>query len=288
MQKKRFFTCSLLLLNSVLSAPSFAIGWFTGQDVYTVAHQRLLEGKTTDSFGSIVQAWQQQPDETQQDNLNQLLRLAITEDCGRSLSQVAMPDWLPNLAIQREVIQSVNQTLLKLSINGTSRTELKEVRLSRWPDQELIVATPRVAEGGYFNAEARRLEAPVEAGLYQLTITTAQDEVLNQWVVLTSPSAKQRIGWKDSKNWRIEQGGLPNPACPSEVLSMSLYDLNDTSWTPLWTENVDGRLPTTLPEIDVADGRYWLSVGLIESRWQGSIAILDIQRITRPVDYPGF
>ncbi|UTV30053.1 DUF2861 family protein [Photobacterium atrarenae] len=288
MQKKLSFTCSLLLLNSVLSAPSFAAGWFTGQDVYTVAHQRLLEGKTTDSFGSIVQAWQQQPDETQQDNLNQLLRLAITEDCGRSLSQVAMPDWLPNLAIQREVIQSVNQTLLKLSINGTSRTELREVRLSRWPDLDLIVATPSVAEGGYFNAEARRLEAPVEAGLYQLTITTAQDETLNQWVVLTSPSAKQRIGWKDSKNWRIEQGGLPNPACPSEVLSMSLYDLNDTSWTPLWTENVDGRLPTTLPEIDVADGRYWLSVGLIESRWQGSIAILDIQRITRPVDYPGF
>ncbi|UXI04081.1 DUF2861 family protein [Photobacterium sp. TY1-4] len=288
MRKELSLTCSLLFLNSVLVSPSFATGWFAGQDVYTVAHQRLLEGKTADSFGSMVQAWQQQPDGTQQNNLNQLLQLAITEDCGRSLSQGTLPDWLPNLAIQREVIQSVNQTMLKLSINGTSRTELKEVRLSKWPDQDVINTTPRIADGGYFNVEARRLEAPVEAGLYQLTITTAQDEVLNQWVVLTSPLAKQRIGWKDSKNWRIEQGGLPNPACPSEVLSMSLYDLNDTSWTPLWTENVDGRLPTTLPVIDVADGRYWLSVGLIESRWQGNIAILDIQRITRPVDYPGF
>jgi len=284
---KLSFTCSLFLLHSVLATPGAVAKWFTGQDSYTVAHQRLLEGKTSDSFDSMVQAWQQDPNRDQQDNLNALFKLAITEDCGRSLAQKALPTWIPNLSIEREVIQNLNQTMLKLSITGLTRIKIAEVKLTKWPNQTIVASTPSIGDGGYFFVETRSLEKPIGAGLYQLTIDTEGEETFNHWVLLTEPTAKQRIGWKDSKNWRIEQGRLPDPACPSAVLSMSLYDLNDTTWTPLWTEDVDGRLPTTLPKIDVADGRYWLSVGLIESRWQGDISVLDIQTITRPVDYPG-
>lgn len=286
--RKLSYTCALFMLHSVLMAPGAAAKWFTGQDRYTLAHQRLLEGSTSASFEGMVQAWQQAPNNEERDNINSLLKLAVSEDCGRSLSQNSLPDWLPNLVIQREVIQNLNQIMLKLSINGVSNSNISEVKLVKWPDQIIIANSPVIGAGGYFSVETRRLEKPITAGLYQLVISAKDEQSLNRWVVLTEPPIRQRIAWKDSKNWRIERGNLPNPACPSPVLSMSMYDLNDTTWTPLWTEDVDGKLPTTLPKIDVPDGRYWLSVGLIESRWQGEISILDIQTITRPVDYPGF
>ena len=281
------YTCSLVLLHSVLLSPGAAAKWFTGQDLYTVAHQRLLEGNTSASFDGMVQAWQQSPNLDQRNNLNDLFKLAITEDCGRSLDQRVLPKWLSNLSIQREVVQNLNQILPKLSITGVTKANITEIKFSKWPDQSIIATSPNI-ENGYFAVETRRLEKTTNEGLYQLTISAEGEESFNRWILLTEPAIKQRISWIDSKNWRIERNSLPDPACPSPVLSMSIYDLNDTSWTPLWTEDIDGKLPTTLPKIDVPDGRYWLSVGLIESRWQGGISVLDIQKITRPVDFPGF
>lgn len=285
---KFFFTCTLLLLHSALFAPRAYATWFAGKDLYTTAHQRLLEGETSASFESMIQAWQQTPNAEQRINLNNLLELAISEDCGHSLEQKVLPQWLSKLSIQREVIQNLNQVTFKVSIIGMTQAKIKSIRLTKWPDETMMDRSPAIEEGGYFSVEARRLEKPVNAGLYKLAINAEGDQDWISWILLTEPSFKQRIGWKDSKNWRIERGQLSNSACPSPALSINLYDLNDTSWTPLWTEQVDGKLPTTLPKIDVPDGRYWLSVGLIDSRWQGEISILDIQRITRPVDYPDF
>ncbi|PSV62513.1 hypothetical protein C9J48_11185 [Photobacterium profundum] len=286
--KKLSITYSVLLLHSVLYTPGVMAKWFNGQDLYTTSHQRILEGNTSAGFDSIIQAWQQAPNIEQQANLNELLEFAITEDCGHSLEQKALPSWLSKLSIQREVIQNLNQVMLKLSIVGLTRTKISEITFTKWPEENIIVSTPSIQEGGYFSVEARRLDKPLSSGVYKLTVKANGEKDWISWVVLSEPVIKQSLGWRDSKNWRIEQEGLPNPACPSRILSINLYDLNDTTWTPLWTEEFDGKLPTILPKIDVPDGRYWLSVGLIKSRWQGEISILDIQRITRPVDYPSF
>ncbi|MGF1788547.1 DUF2861 family protein [Photobacterium swingsii] len=283
MKLLRLSAC-LFMLHSVFYTPSVFAQWFLGQDLYTVAHQRLLEGNTSESFDTIIQAWQQSPAVEQRNNLDDLLNLAITEDCGRSLTQNVLPNWLSNLSIRREVIQNLNQVMLKLSVTGAARVPITDVTFTRWPDSTLISSSPVSEENGDFSVETKRLELPIAGGLYKITLTNENKESWSSWVLLTSPSIKQKIGWKDSKNWRIEKSQLPNQACPSPVLSINLYDLNDLSWTPVWTEEIDGRLPTTLPDIDVPDGRYWLSVGLIESRWQGDVSILDIQRITRPVD----
>ncbi|QUJ70575.1 DUF2861 family protein (plasmid) [Photobacterium sp. GJ3] len=268
--------------------PQAAAKWFVGKDLYTVAHQRLLEGNTTASFETMVQAWQQGATDEQQANLNELLELAITEDCGFSLKQRSLPEWLSKVAIRREVIQNLNQVLLRLSVTGMTQEKQVNIEFTRWPDSGFNLPAPVMSDNGMFVSESRRLDEPLAAGLYQLKISADQEKSWSSWVILTKPDPKQKIGWKDSKNWRIEREVLPNTACPSPVLSMSLFDLNDTTWTPIWTQDVDGKLPTSLPSIDVPDGRYWLSVGLVESRWQGDISILDIQRITRPVDYPDY
>ncbi|WP_249199435.1 DUF2861 family protein [Photobacterium sp. GJ3] len=272
----------------MLMTPQAAAKWFVGKDLYTVAHQRLLEGNTTASFETMVQAWQQGATDEQQANLNELLELAITEDCGFSLKQRSLPEWLSKVAIRREVIQNLNQVLLRLSVTGMTQEKQVNIEFTRWPDSGFNLPAPVMSDNGMFVSESRRLDEPLAAGLYQLKISADQEKSWSSWVILTKPDPKQKIGWKDSKNWRIEREVLPNTACPSPVLSMSLFDLNDTTWTPIWTQDVDGKLPTSLPSIDVPDGRYWLSVGLVESRWQGDISILDIQRITRPVDYPDY
>ncbi|WP_255558051.1 MULTISPECIES: DUF2861 family protein [Photobacterium] len=276
------------IMTCLFMIPQASAKWFVGKDLYTVAHQRLLEGNTAASFETMVQAWQQLPSEEQQANLNDLLELAITEDCGFSLKQRSLPEWLSKVAVRREVIQNLNQVLLRLSVTGITQAKQLEVTFSRWPDTQFSMPAALISENGQFVTESRRLDEPLAAGLYQLKITAGKERSWNSWVILTKPDPKQKIGWKDSKNWRIEREVLPNSTCPSPVLSMNLFDLNDTNWSPIWTQDVDGKLPTSLPAIDVPDGRYWLSVGLVESRWQGDISILDIQRITRPVDYPDF
>ena len=277
----------MLLLNSVLCIPSVQAAWFPQQDVLTVAHQKLLEGSSAESFDAMIQAWQGKPTEEQEANLNALLNLAVTEDCGRSLDATRFPAWLKSLTVQREMIQNQSQVLPKLAITGTASKQIKHIDFIRWPQEKVLSASPGRLSGDYFSIETKRLEKASSAGLYQLIINTGDGEEFKEWVILSPPKRKQWINWIDSRTWRIEKNGLPDKACPTPILSMNIYDLNDTSWTPLWTENVDGRLPTSLPEVDLPDGRYWLSVGIIESRWQGELSVLDIQSITRPVDHTG-
>ncbi|PSB87714.1 hypothetical protein C5F63_09565 [Photobacterium damselae subsp. damselae] len=279
--------CSLFLVGSAFCTPSASAKWFISKNLYTLANEKLLEGYTSESFDTIIQAWQQQPDAIHQANLNNLLDLAITDDCGHSLNKKVLPQWLSQLSVNREVIQNTNQLMLKLSITGLTRNKIKSISFSRWPDMDIIKGTPLIEEGGYFNIEARRLEKPIHAGLYRLSIQAEDEKPWNSWIVLAEPALKQQIGWVDNSHWRIEHNYFQNPSCPTPALTVDLFDLNNSSWTPVWSQRINNKdLPNELPEVSLPDGRYWLSVGLINSRWQGDIAIKDVQRITQPVDFP--
>lgn len=67
---------------------------------------------------------------------------------------------------------------------------------------------------------------------------------------------------------------------------MNLYQQDAEGDAPIWSEEKDKNLPTSLPVIDVPNGQYWFSVALIERRWQGSILFEDVQRIARYIDFP--
>ncbi|WP_318517091.1 DUF2861 family protein [Photobacterium leiognathi] len=285
MRRITTFLCGLGIAHSLFFAASANADWFVNQSVYSEAHKYLLQGKTAQAFGSIVEAWQQSPNYDQESNLNDLLDLAIGEDCGHSLDKAVLPTWLSKLSIERAVVQNINQQILKLSIVGLTRVDITQITFSKYPNYSLIDATPVIDDGGYFTVEAHKLDHKVEAGLYKLTIVAKGEPVWNKWVVLNEPPAKQTLGWKDSNSWRIDQIKKPNTSCPAPILSIKMYDLNDTDWRPLWSEEVDTRLPTELPKLNIPEGRYWLDVGLIQSRWQGELSILDIQSITRPIDY---
>ncbi|WP_052957677.1 DUF2861 family protein [Photobacterium angustum] len=285
MRRITFFLCQLGIINALFLIPNANAAWFVDQSSYAAAHRHLLEGHTDKSFESIIEAWQQSPTTDQKANLNGLLDLAITEDCGHSLDKTVLPSWLSKLSIERSVVQNINQQLLKLSIVGLTRVNITKISFSKWPNDNLIDSKPVIDDGGYFTVDAKKLDHKVEAGLYKLTIIADGEPAWNKWIVLNEPPAKQNLGWKDSNSWRIDHVAKLNSACPAPSLSIKLYDLNDTDWRPLWSEQTDTYLPTKLPKLNIPEGRYWLDVGLINSRWQGEISILDIQSITRSIDY---
>ncbi|PSV21956.1 hypothetical protein C0W44_07070 [Photobacterium leiognathi subsp. mandapamensis] len=285
MRKITSFLCGLGIAHSLFFTASANADWFINQSTFTEAHKYLLENRTDQAFEAIVEAWQQSPSVDQQTNLNNLLDLAISEDCGHSLDKTVLPTWLSKLSIERAVVQNLNQQILKLSIVGLTRVKIEQITFTKYPNYSLIDEAPVIDDGGYFTVEANKLDHKVEAGLYKLSIVAKGKPVWNKWVVLNEPPAKQTLGWKDSNSWRIDQVKELNTTCPSPILSVKMYDLNDTDWRPLWSEEVDTHLPTKLPKLHIPEGRYWLDVGLIQSRWQGELSILDVQSITRPIDY---
>ncbi|MEC6898562.1 DUF2861 family protein [Photobacterium piscicola] len=285
---KRWFMGLLLVHSTLFSSSAFAASdWFISKDLYTMAHKELLEDDTAAVFQTIIQAWQQSPNSVEANNLDQLLNLAISEDCGHSLERKVLPTWLPKLSIERQAEQNLNQQLLKISVVGLTRSDITNISLTKWPNKPLLRGAPFIDDGGYFSVESQRLDEPVSAGLYKLSITAVNKPAWVGWIVLTTPADKQEISWKDSKTWRIDNINKNSGNCPAPTLSIKLYDLNDTTWHAIWSQESDSDWPTTLPKLNFPEGRYWLSVGVVKTRWQGEISILDIQRITRPVDYVG-
>lgn len=121
------------VLPTILGAGGVQAAWFDGNDALTTAHQRLLKGQTAASVEAMIEAWQQSDlSAAEQDHLAQLLSLAITEDCGRSLSQQTLPDWLSNLSIRRETIQTTSRVYYRLQVSGESQAGVDALTLKKW------------------------------------------------------------------------------------------------------------------------------------------------------------
>ncbi|CZF81062.1 DUF2861 family protein [Grimontia marina] len=263
-----------------------AAAWFSGSDALTSAHQRLLEGNTAQSFEAMVEAWQQDNTDTEQRHLTELLSLAISEDCGRSLSTLSLPSWLQAIVIRRETVQTPNRVYYQFSIYGSSDTGILNVTFSEWPEKKLLNANLIPDDAKSFKLDIRGLSGAVHAGLYKLDVTSTEGENWSSWILVSQPEPIQKISWKDSRSWRIAPPTDLKSTCPRPFLSMNLYQTDVGEDAPIWSEEKDKNLPTSLPVIDVPNGQYWFSVALIERRWQGAILFEDVQRIARFIDLP--
>ncbi|PKF50404.1 DUF2861 family protein [Enterovibrio nigricans] len=275
-----FLTLWLFWPGSVFAA------WFSGSDALTSAHQKLLEGNTAESFDAMVEAWQQENGPAEKRHMADLLSLAITEDCGRSLSTLSLPSWLQNIVIRRETVQTPNRVFYHFSIYGSSSAGVSSVSFSAWPDRTVLHSNFVDDESRDFKLDYDGLSRAIKAGLYKLDVTSNNGERWSSNVLITQPEAIQAISWKDSRSWRIAPPTDLKGSCPRPFLSMNLYSQNDGESAPIWSEEKDKNLPTALPVIDVPNGQYWFSVALIERRWQGAILLEEVQRIGRSVDLP--
>ncbi|MDD1792275.1 DUF2861 family protein [Enterovibrio makurazakiensis] len=267
--------------------PTYTLAaWFNGTDALTSAHQRLLEGNTAQSFDAMVEAWQQDKTKTEHDHLTELLSLAISEDCGRSLSSLSLPNWLQSIVIRRETVQTPNRVYYQFSVYGSSQTGISKLSFAEWPDKSLILSELRGDDGNQFKLDFDTVSGIVHAGLYKLELTSNEGESWSSWVLIGEPDATQKISWMDSRSWRIAPTTDLKSTCPRPFLSMNLYQQSDVDEAPIWSEEKDKNLPTSLPIIDVPNGQYWFSIALIERRWQGAILFEDVQRIARAIDLP--
>ncbi|WP_394209706.1 DUF2861 family protein [Enterovibrio calviensis] len=260
--------------------------WFSGSDALTSAHQRLLEGNTAESFDAMVEAWQQEKTSTEHRHLTELLSLAISEDCGRSLSTLSLPSWLESMVIRRETVQTPNRVYYQFSIYGNSNQGIASLSFAEWPNQSLILSELTEENENQFKLEFEAVAGAVPAGLYKLDLTSKEGEAWSSWVLIAQPEPTQKISWKDSRSWRIAPRLDLKSTCPRPFLSMNLYQQTGVEDAPIWSEDKDKNLPTSLPVIDVPNGQYWFSVALIERRWQGAILFEDVQRIARSIDLP--
>lgn len=274
-----FFLISMLPLGS-------SAAWFSGSDALTSAHQRLLEGNTAESFESMVEAWQHDKTETEKRHLTELLSLAISEDCGRSLSTLSLPQWLQAIVIRRETVQTPNRVYYQFSLYGSSKAGVANITFSEWPEKKLLASNLSGESANNFKLDIEGRPGALQAGLYKLEVTSQKGEKWSSWVLVSQPESIQKISWKDSRSWRIAPPTDLKSTCPSPFLSMNLYQQDIGQDAPIWSDEKDKNLPTSLPMIDVPNGQYWFSVALIERRWQGAILFEDVQRIARFIDLP--
>lgn len=270
----------------IMVSTTASAAWFTGSDALTSAHQRLLEGNTSQSFDAMVEAWQQENTQTEIRHLTDLLSLAISEDCGRSLSTLSLPSWLQSLVLRRESVQTPNRVYHQFSIYGSSEEGVDKITFSEWPGNPLISESMRGDSVNQFKLDLQGLSSAIPAGLYKLDISSVEGESWSSWILVSQPEPIQKISWRDSRSWRIAPPTDLKSACPRPFLSMNLYQQDAEGDAPIWSEEKDKNLPTSLPVIDVPNGQYWFSVALIERRWQGSILFEDVQRIARYIDFP--
>lgn len=282
----KFFHLFIAVFFAFSSSKYVSAGWFKGSDSLTSAHQYLLEGMASKSILSMIEVWQQDKNENAQHHLIKLLSLAIKEDCGRSLSTQPLPSWIKSLGVRRESIQTSNSVSYALSVYGRTEKGVAELSFSAWPDKFVHFNETNENENDKtdFKYTLEGLSQNMHAGLYKLNIKSIEGELWSSWVLLSQENQIQKITWNDSKNWRILSSSELNSTCPKPVLAIHLYPQHKSNKDPVWSLVKDTHLPTTLPQIDVAPGQYWVAVSLIERRWQGSILFEEIQGIGRIID----
>ncbi len=279
----------LTFLLATASTAAFADHWFIENTSLTNAHKLFLEGDSTKGFQSLIEVWQQLPSTSKQVHLDKLINSVIEVDCGRSLTQMAMPEWLDGVTIERQNIQSPGRLSHKLIVKANTTLELTKISFIRWPDHEVISESSPVKSDGsesqfQFSATTENLNTRAKSGLYKVVIAAGSDVEWESWVILAEPQNKEMIRWSSKQGWRTYKTGLLNEYCPLPTLNINLFTNKDSTFHQVWSKQFEGEYPNQLPKIDLLDDRYVLAISLKHRRWQGSIMIFDTQTITKTID----
>lgn len=274
----------LLLL--FFSYSIYASDWFIHQNPISRAHEQLLNGQTAKSYKSMIEAWKETTTETQKNNLAELLTLAISEDCGHSIDPVALPDWLKGIVLRRESIQTTNRIYHKFSIIGHSNTELTHLTFSKWGKKPYSLIQVPMESQFDFKYQVKNVDAPFTSNLFKLSIRNKNNQIWQKWLMIYENEYTQKIMWRTDRTWRLNfnKGLIKN--CPKPFMTIHLFQKTKNSETPIWSEIYENILPVNLPQFNVPEGEYLVTVSIFTRRWQGSILYEDVQRINRIIHLP--
>lgn len=279
----RILTTTLLLS----SFCSFAGTWFEESSPLNQAHEKLLDNDLKGSFDSIIQVWQSEPTQYVEIHLNELLRKTLENDCGKSIATEPVAPWIHSIIVKRQSVQSPGRTVSRAIVEVSSKSEIKNIRLTRWPDS--VISKESSFE--IIESEARNtyrisyeLNQRLRSGLYRLEINNANNQPWQQWIVMGESPNKEVVRWETTDSWAVDRVAALNPYCTLPMLTVSVYDYVKDEYVRVWNQDYEGNYPTQLPINELKPDRYVIAVGLTHHRWQGPVIIEDQQVISKTYD----
>lgn len=284
---------SLLLGALLVSAPLSAlqVPWFESNSPLTQAHKHLLNDDLPSMFSSLVEVWQLEQNRSITPHLNDLLLQSLEIDCGKTLDNKSLPQWINNVIVRRTDIQSPGRDAYRAIVEVEASKEIKDISLTRWvskpisTDNTFTEATPKDNEvGTKIYTKRYNLNSRVTMGLYRIDVTAADQTSWSSWLILGEPKASVSVRWNAKAQWKVERNALLNPHCPLPKLDTSVYDYVDGNYVRVWGQTVDADYPTSLGNIGIDPGRYVLAVAINHQRWQGPIIVEQSQIISKTYD----
>jgi len=276
----------------IISAPTTAaqVPWFESNSPLTQAHRHLLNGDLPTMFSSLVEVWQLEKNHEITPHLNDLFLQSLDVDCGKSLDNRSLPEWINNVTVRRTEIQSPGRDAYRAIVEIESNRDIKDISLTRWvskklsTDNSLVHTIPSNDIGTQKYVKRYNLNSRVQSGLYRIDVTAVDQSSWSSWLVLGDPKAKMTVRWDAKAQWKLDRNALLNSHCPLPKLDVALYDYIDGSYNQIWSESYDSDYPTSLNNTNVEKGRYVLAVSLTHQRWQGPIIVEQSQIISKTYD----
>ncbi len=280
---------ALVLLFSTAVVAEDTIPWFEQQTALTNAHKKLLQNDLDGAFKGIVQVWQQSPDEHVAKHLDKFFVKSLEKDCGQSLQKKPLPEWLDELVVRRQIIQSPGRQSSSVIIDLSSRTEIDSIGFTRWPQSKVSSDTEfeRLSnndQNEFVFQKRYSLNSRLSSGLFQVTVKPTKGEPWKSWIVMAEPQSKEILRWQAKGAWKVEKTGLLNRHCPLPIMNISVFDYLDGQYQKIWNQEYESDYPTQVPLRDLEPDRYVLAVSITHKRWQGAISIEDQQVISKTYD----
>ncbi|EKD7161405.1 DUF2861 family protein [Vibrio vulnificus] len=247
--------------------PSPTHPWFRATPLQS-SYQRLVEGHPTQAWHELIHTLSTTP---VAEDFWQPIKEAILSQtqCGQ-----ALPSTSPNdLAIAVTFIHKFNQTFqgYQVRLSAENLTQPLAVRLASAQGATLLAA--ELAPADYAEVESRDLLSPYAAGIYWLTLDEHRIALL-----ISAPSSTPWIEQSSAADLTIHLPASPS-GCAS---SMARWQFFDQHFTLLHSQTVNRDQPPAPPS--APSQARWRSLSVIQSEYQGTIRVEQMQRLTIPID----
>ncbi|HAS6061915.1 TPA: DUF2861 family protein [Vibrio vulnificus] len=247
--------------------PSPTHPWFRATPLQS-SYQRLVEGHPTQAWHELIHTLSTTP---VAEDFWQPIKEAILSQtqCGQ-----ALPSTSPNdLAIAVTFIHKFNQTFqgYQVRLSAENLTQPLAVRLASAQGATLLAA--ELAPADYAEVESRDLLSPYAAGIYWLTLDEQRIALL-----ISAPSSTPWIEQSSAADLTIHLPASPS-GCAS---SMARWQFFDQHFTLLHSQTVNRDQPPAPPS--APSQARWRSLSVIQSEYQGTIRVEQMQRLTIPID----
>ncbi|WP_117234053.1 DUF2861 family protein [Vibrio maerlii] len=279
----------IAVIGLIAYSPFLTADWFSTNNALNKAHESLLTNDLASSFTAMVEVWQKPATPAIKDNLNNLLIQSLDVDCGRTLSNKALPVWIQSLSITRQTLESPGRRTFRAVLNATATESIKTLSFKSLSDKAISIdaestePSDGVTDNHTFQTRYN-LNYNLDIGLYEVEIESDSGKSWSHWVIISESPEKYTARWTGKDSWTIEKTFIPNRYCSLPLLQVALYDYKDNAYTEKWSQQYESDYPQTIDASELEPQRYILAISMTHERWQGDIVLKDQRVISKSYD----